>query len=313
MQYISQLREGDQVLEHYLCKEKQILKTKAGKTYISLKLQDKTGIVDAKIWNLNDGINNFEEYDYIKIDGLVILFQSALQINIRRLRKSQEGEYEPKDYIPTTTRNIEEMYKELISYINKIKHPKVKKLVELFFIEDIEFINKFKGHSAAKSMHHNFFGGLLEHTLAILNLCEFYINQYPIINQDILYASALFHDMGKMEELSTFPMNDYTDEGKMIGHIIISIEWINDKIKQIPNFPSELANHIKHCILAHHGQLEYGSPKKPQTIEALALHFADNTDAKLRTFSDMLTITDVEDNWLGWQKIFESNIRKTTF
>lgn len=313
MQYISELREGEQVCEHFLCKQKQVLKTRAGKTYYSLKLQDKTGIVDAKIWDLNDGINDFNEHDYIKIDGQVVTFQNAYQLNIRRLRRSQEGEYDIKDYIPTASRDIEEMYNELLGYIKKIENKHVKKLTESFFVEDKDFVKKFKEHSAAKTMHHSYMGGLLEHTLCILNMCEFYANQYPVINKDILYSAAMFHDMGKINELSSFPVNDYTDEGQLLGHIIISLGWIDNKIKELDNFPVKLGNLIKHCIIAHHGELEYGSPKKPQTIEALALHFADNTDAKLRTFSDAIANTDEEGDWLGWQRIFDSNIRKTNF
>lgn len=313
MRFISELREGDQVVEHYLCKNKQVLKTRAGKTYYSLRLQDKTGVVDAKIWDLSNGIDNFEEHDYIKIDAQVVSFQNSLQLNIRRLRKSQEGEYDTKDFIPVSSRDIEEMYKLLLDYVNKIKNPHLRKLVDLFFVEDKEFVAKFKAHSAAKTLHHSFMGGLLEHTLCVLDLCSFYAKQYPIINTDILYTAALCHDMGKMSELSSFPINEYTDEGQLLGHIIISLEWINDRIKKIPNFPPKLANHLKHCIIAHHGELEYGSPKKPETIEALALHFADNTDAKLRTFSDVISSTEEEGDWLGWQKIFDTNIRKTTF
>ncbi|TCK89043.1 3'-5' exoribonuclease [Natranaerovirga hydrolytica] len=313
MYYISELREGEQVSEHYLCKQKQILKTRAGKTYYSLKLQDKTGILDAKVWDLNDGIDDFNQNDYIKVEGQVVTFQSAYQLNIRRIRRSQEGEYDPKNYIPTSDRDLDEMYQELLGYIEAIQEPTIKQLTEKFFVEDKDFVNKFKEHSAAKSMHHSYMGGLLEHTLCILNLCEFYAKQYPIINKDILYASALFHDIGKMEELSTFPENDYTDEGQLLGHIIIVLQWIDEKAKEITGMKKSIINHIKHCIIAHHGELEYGSPKKPQTIEALALHFADNTDAKLRTFTELLGSSIEEGPWIGWQRIFDSNIRKTTF
>lgn len=313
MRYIADLREGDQVVEHYLCVNKQVLKTRSGKTYYSLKLQDKTGVVDAKIWDLNDGINDFNEHDYVKIDALVITFQNSIQLNIRRLRKSDEGEYEPKEYVPVSNRDINEMYKEIMDYVKSIENKYLSQLVNKFFVEDKVFIKQFKEHTAAKTMHHNFMGGLLEHTLSVLNLCEFYTKQYPIINKDILYTAALFHDIGKLSELSSFPIIEYTDEGQLLGHIMISIEWISAKIREIPMFPVALANMVKHCIIAHHGELEYGSPKKPQTIEALALHFADNTDAKLMTMQDMLQTSEVEDDWLGWQRMFDSNIRKTRF
>jgi 3'-5' exoribonuclease len=313
MRYIADLKEGEQVQEHYLCVNKQVLKTRAGKTYYSLKLQDKTGVVDAKIWDLNDGINNFNEHEYIKIDASVITFQSSIQLNIRRLRKSSEGEYEPKDYIPVSNRDIDEMYNELMVYVNDIENKYLSALVKKFFVEDKEFIKTFKDHTAAKTMHHSYLGGLLEHTLCVVKMCEFFANQYLVINKDVLYTAALFHDIGKIKELSKFPIIEYTDSGQLLGHIMISIEWVGEKMKEIIGFPEDLAHMIKHCIIAHHGELEYGSPKKPQTIEALALHFADNSDAKLRTFQDVLENGDVQDNWLGWQRIFESNVRRTRF
>lgn len=313
MRYIADLREGEQVQEHYLCVNKQVLKTRAGKTYYSLKLQDKTGVVDAKIWDLNDGINDFNEHEYIKIDALVITFQNSIQLNIRRLRKSSEGEYDPREYIPVSNRDIGEMYEELLVYVHAIENKYLSTLVKKFFIEDRDFISIFKSHTAAKTMHHSYLGGLLEHTLCVLNMCEFLANQYTMINKDILYTAALFHDVGKMNELSAFPIIEYTDPGQLLGHIVITIEWISDKIRQIVGFPDALGNMVKHCILAHHGELEYGSPKKPQTIEALALHFADNCDAKLRTFTDLLEGSEVEGNWLGFQRIFDSNVRRTKF
>lgn len=313
MRYLAEIRENEQVVEHYLCINKQLLKTKAGKSYYSLKLQDKSGTIDAKVWDLNDGINHFDEGDYVKIDALAILFQGSIQLNIKRLRQSSGGEYDPKDYIPMSNRDIDEMYKELMVFIDSIKNTHLKQLVDSFFVDDKDFINKFKYHTAAKSMHHNFSGGLLEHTLSVLNLCSFYAKQYPIINRDLLYTAALFHDMGKLDELSSFPIVEYTDSGQLIGHILISIEWINNKIKEIDGFPENLANLVKHCVISHHGELEYGSPKKPQIIEAFALNFADNTDAKLQAVSDLLESTEVEEDWLGWQRMFDGNIRKTRY
>jgi 3'-5' exoribonuclease len=313
MRYIADLKEGEQVQEHYLCVNKQVLKTRAGKTYYSLKLQDKTGVVDAKIWDLNDGINDFNEHEYIKIDASVITFQNSIQLNIRRLRKSSEGEYEPREYIPVSNRDINEMYDEIMVFVNDIENKYLSALVKKFFVEDKEFIKAFKDHTAAKTLHHSYLGGLLEHTLCVVKMCEFFANQYSVINKDVLYTAALFHDIGKMKELSKFPIIEYTDSGQLLGHIMIGIEWIGEKMKEIVGFPEDLAHMIKHCILAHHGELEYGSPKKPQTIEALALHFADNSDAKLRTFQDVLENGDIQDNWLGWQRIFESNVRRTRF
>lgn len=311
MRYIGELREGEMVSETYLCKSKQSLKTKAGKTYYSLMLQDKTGSLDAKVWD-TAGIDHFESMEYIHVDGQIVSFQGSLQLNIKRVRRSQEGEYDPIDFMPMTSKNIDEMYKEVVDFISKLQQPHLKKLLESFFIEDKNFITLFKNHSAAKNVHHGFVGGLLEHTLSVVKLCDYYSNYYPIINRDLLITAALFHDIGKVQELSAFPENDYTDDGQLLGHIFIGAEIVGERIKTIPNFPKQLGIELKHCILAHHGELEYGSPKKPAIVEALALNFADNTDAKLQTMTELFNSTDEKMEWMGYNRFFESNIRRTT-
>jgi 3'-5' exoribonuclease len=312
MRYIGELRDGEMVSETYLCKAKQTLKTKAGKSYYSLLLQDKTGILDSKIWELSAGIDHFEAMDYIRVDGQVVSFQGSLQLTIKRVRKSQEGEYDPADFMPITNKNIEEMYSQLLQYISRIQQPHLKKLVESFFVEDKAFAARFKKHSAAKSVHHGFVGGLLEHTLGVTKLCDYYADNYPIINRDLLIAAAVFHDIGKLEELSSFPENDYTDDGQLLGHIFIGAELVGTRIRTIPNFPAQLGVELRHCILSHHGELEYGSPKKPAIVEAFALNFADNTDAKIQTMTELLSGADDKVDWIGFNRLFDTNIRKTT-
>ena len=311
MRYIGELREGEMLSENYFCKVKQSLKTKAGKTYYSLILQDKTGTLDAKVWDLGPGIDHFESMDYIHIDGQVTSFQNSLQLNIKRIRKCQEGEYDPKDFMPVTDKNIEEMYRSLLGYIERMTNPHVKKLAESFFKDDQDFARRFKNHSAAKSVHHGFIGGLLEHTLSVVNLCNYLADQYPL-NRDVLLACAMFHDIGKLEELSPFPENDYTDEGQLLGHIIIGSQQVAARIATIPGFPKKLAGEIIHCILSHHGELEYGSPKKPATMEALALSYADNTDAKLQTMKEALAAGEEKAEWVGYNRFFETNIKRSS-
>lgn len=312
MRYINELREGEMLSETYLCKSKQSLKTKAGKSYYSLLLQDKTGTLDAKVWELSNGIENFDSMDYIHIEGQITSFQNTLQLNIKRVRKSQEGEYDPSDFVPTTTKNIDEMYNEILTIISKMTNPYLSKLVNSFFVEDKEFVKAFKYHSAAKTVHHGFVGGLVEHTLGVTKLCEYMATNYPLINRDLLISAALFHDLGKLDEISTFPENDYTDDGQLLGHIYIGTEKVGARIRTIPNFPKSLENELKHCILSHHGELEYGSPKKPALIEAVALTYADNTDAKLQTMTEILNGADDKSDWLGYNKFFESNIRRSS-
>lgn len=311
MRYISDLREGDMVKEVYLCKQKQTLKTKNGKSYDALILQDKTGTIDTKIWDLSSGIDHFEAMDYVYIDGQVTSFQGNLQMNVQRLRKAQEGEYNPGDYMPQTKKNIKELIYELTSFVNSVKEPHLNKLLSMLFIEDKEFVKKFANHSAAKSVHHGFIGGLLEHTISVTKMCDFIASNYPIINRDLLITAAILHDVGKTTELSSFPQNDYTDDGQLLGHIFIGAQMASNLADKIPGFPAKLKSELCHCILAHHGELEYGSPKKPALVEAIALTMADNTDAKLETFTEAIENNADNTGWLGYNRLFESNIRRT--
>lgn len=311
MNYINELRDGEMISEVYLCKNKVVAKTKAGKSYYSMQLQDKTGIIDAKVWELNNAIAHFEPMNYIRVDAQVTSFNGALQLNVKRVRVADAGEFEPADYMPCSDKDIESMYKELLDIINSVSDANLNKLLKCFFVDDADFVKKFKNHSAAKSIHHGFIGGLLEHTLSVAKLCIYIADNYPVIKRDLLVSAAIFHDIGKIDELSTFPENDYTDEGQLVGHIVMGTMMVGEKMKQIDGFPVTLGNELKHCILAHHGELEYGSPKKPALIEALALAHADNLDAKLQTFKEVLDDNKDKTDWLGYNKMFESNVRIT--
>lgn len=313
MKYIESFREGEHINDIYLVKFKQAALTKAGKPYDNVILQDKTGTIDAKIWDPGSvGIEDFDAMDYIDVTGDVSSFQGNLQLSIKRARKVQEGEYEPKDYLPTSDRNVDEMYGEVKALIDSIKNPYLNQLLHRFF-DDADFEKRFKFHSAAKSVHHGFVGGLLEHSLSVANNCDFFAKNYPILNRDLLVTAALFHDVGKLKELSTFPENDYTDAGQLLGHIVIGSEWVGEEIKKIEGFPVVLANELRHCILAHHGELEYGSPKKPALVEAVALSFADNIDAKMETVKELLAgVPDNNLEWQGYNRFMESNFRKTS-
>lgn len=284
MRYIEDLREDMTINEIYFCRKKQELQTKAGKPYYSVTLQDKTGNLDGKVWNtMSGGIDEFSSLDYINVSGRITSFQGNLQLNIDRVRKCEEGEYDEADYMPCTKKNMDEMYGELTQLIGTIKEPHLKQLLEQFFVQDGTFQKNFRQHSAAKSVHHGFIGGLLEHTLGVTKLCDFFANTYPLINRDLLLTAAMFHDMGKLIELSGFPENDYTDAGQLLGHIYIGAHMVENACDGIEGFPQQLKRELIHCILAHHGELEYGSPKKPALVEAFALNFADNVDAKFET------------------------------
>ena len=295
MKFIKELKEGDRVFDIYLCKHKQEAVTKNGKPYESVILQDKTGTIDAKVWEPNNpGIGDYDDLDYIEVYGDVTNFQGQLQISVKRIRVCREGEYNPSDYLPVSSKGIDTMYNELKTLIGSIKNTYLHQLLQDLFIDDADFAKKFCNSSAAKTVHHGFVSGLLEHTLGVTKLCDYYCSAYPILQRDLLLTAAMCHDIGKVKEISAFPVNDYTDDGQLLGHIVMGAQMVGERAAKIDGFPHNLLAELQHCILAHHGKLEYGSPKVPALIEAVALNYADDTDAKMETF-----------------RLFESNLRAT--
>jgi 3'-5' exoribonuclease len=313
MRYIEELKEDERIVEHYYCKQKHSLKSRAGKSYLSLKLQDKTGTIEAKVWELNKDIQNFEENDYIKVDGTVLMYQNDLQLKVSKIRKCSSGEYEPSDYIRTTEKDVNYLINEIENYIDSLDNVFIKKLLQNIIINNEEINKAFITHSAAKTMHHGYMGGLIEHTLSLVQICDFMSGRYKNVNRDILIATAMLHDIGKIYELSAFPVNDYTDDGQLLGHIVMGTELITLEASKIEGFPHKLQSLIKHGVLSHHGEYEYGSPKKPKTIEALILHCADNMDSKINMFEEFLANNNTKGHWAGYHKMLTRNMRDSNF
>ena len=264
------------------------------------------------MWEPNSpGIGDFEALDYVEIIGDVSIFNGALQVSVKRARVCQEGEYDPREFLPVSSKDIDQMYKELTELINSVENQYLNQLLKMFFVENEKFVKAFKNSSAAKSVHHGFIGGLLEHTLSVAKLCDYYCSVYPILKRDLLITAAICHDIGKVKELSSFPENDYTEEGQFLGHIVMGSEMIGEAARRIDGFPKLLETELKHCILSHHGELEYGSPKKPAIVEAIALNFADNTDAKMETFTELMNNSQNPDMWQGFSRVLDTNIRGT--
>lgn len=307
MRYIKDLRENERVIEHYMCKKKESRESRAGKGFLSLKLQDKTGLIEAKIWDMTNDIGAFDEGDIIKIDGTVGSYLGELQLKIVKARRSREGEFVMSDFIAATEKDVAEMFGKVSALIKSVKCPHVKKLLENIFSQNEA---AFKSHSAAMYMHHAYMGGLLEHTLSVAETCVFLGGRYRYVNADVLLAGALLHDIGKIFELSPLPQNEYTDDGQMLGHIILGLETVSAEIAKISGFPRETASLIKHCLIAHHGEFEFGSPKLPATPEAMILHFADNIDAKLTTFAEIYDRDTTPGKWTAYQKSLGRYIRK---
>ena len=311
MKYIREWKEGDRIAGVYLCKTKNPAVTKNGKPYENLILQDKTGQIDAKIWEPHsEGIAEFAPMDYVDVFGDVTSFNGVLQLSVKRARLCREGEYNPADYVPVSERNNEEMYGELTDIVKSVKNRHLHALLRTFFVEDEDFAVQFRKSSAAKSVHHGFVGGLMEHTIGVAKLCDHLAAVYPILNRDLLVSAALLHDVGKVTELSAFPENDYTDEGQFLGHIYIGAKEAEVRASRLPHFPVLLKNELVHCILAHHGKLEFGSPKKPALPEAIALNLADELDAKMETFKELFA-SSVTPGWQGYNRLFESHIFET--
>lgn len=312
MKFLNELKEGDRISDVYLCKHKASAVTKNGKSYDNVILQDKTGTMDAKIWDPNSpGIAEFSALDYIEVVGEVNSFMGSLQVNVKRVRLCREGEYEPANYLPVSEKSVDGMFDELLGIIGSIQNTYLKQLLESFFVQDQSFAKAFQKSSAAKAVHHGFVGGLLEHTLSVTKLCDYYCTAYPILKRDLLLTAAMCHDIGKVKELSAFPTNDYTDEGQFLGHIVMGSQMVAEKAAQIPGFPHQLLIQVQHCILAHHGKYEYGSPKLPALVEAVALNYADDTDAKMETFKEILSNNAGNMEWLGFNRLFESNLKAT--
>lgn len=312
MRYINTLLEGMHIAETYLCKSKMVLVSKVGKEYASLTLSDKTGTVDGKIWDLTSGaIKPFEAMDYVEIEADVTVFNGTIQLNIKRIAKVPEENINLMEYMPSTDKDIDTMYAQFLDAISSVKNRYLNALLQEFFVKDDRIKADFCRSSAAKSVHHGFMGGLLEHTLSITNLCRYISSTYTHVNHDLLMTAAILHDVGKTRELSAFPANDYTDAGQLLGHIIIGVNMIMEKARLIPGFPEDILNQLVHCILAHHGELEYGSPKKPAMVEALALNMADNLDSKMQIMKEIMDGAVEDATWLGYNRMFESNIRRT--
>jgi len=314
MLFIQEMHEGMKIAGIYLCKSKNAAVTRNGKSYENVMLMDRTGTIDAKIWEPDSAaIDDFDALDYVDIIGDVTKYNGNLQLSLKRVRKAQEGEYEPKDYLPVSDKNPEEMFRALMTYLDKVENPFLHRLLEIFFREDEELASRFRTASAARTIHHSFVGGLLQHTLYVTNMCYFFTRYYPVLNRDLLLTAAMLHDIGKVKEISPFPECDYTDDGQLLGHIMIGAEMIHDAAGKIEGFPARLESDLKHCILAHHGEYEYGSPKKPALAEALALNLADNADAKLESMTELMraNVQKGPNEWFGFNRIFDSNIRKT--
>jgi len=296
--YIKDIQTGEKVVDSFLVTEKNMAFSQKGSPYLNLRLKDKTGQVEGKIWdNAREWDKQFRKGDVIQINARAVSFRNSLQLSILSLTPLDDSDVILNDYLPTTRGNIEAMFGDLQSFIDRIENPPLKKLLKAFF-DDRETAERFKRAPAAKSLHHIYLGGLLEHTHSVIRLLDQIASHYPGVNRDLLLTGGILHDIGKISEFSYDRLVEYSDEGRLIGHIIIGVEMIDQKIAGIPEFPESLAMELRHLILSHHGILEYGSPKRPKTLEALIVHYVDDLDAKVNSFQQYLN--DFRNEETGW-------------
>ncbi len=285
--------------ETFLVSEKHILKARNGDEYVGLKLKDRSGIIDAKIWNnLIHLKDKFEAGDFVRITGESNYYNDNWQVIIKDLERLDENEVDKKAFLPSTKRNIEELEEELLGLIDSVKHSGLRKLLEEIFTYE-KFYERFIHAPAAKSMHHAYVGGLLEHTVSVARIASMLAENYEDIDRDLLVTAALLHDIGKVYELDPVTFN-YTTEGKLLGHIVIGYTVIQNKIKELNLLREETRINLLHCILSHHGEYEYGSPKKPKTKEAVLLHLIDMLDSRMQPVVD----AKVDEN-TGWSDMIK--------
>jgi 3'-5' exoribonuclease len=304
--FVSDIKDRDQLKEVFLVKEKITAMAKNGKPYLTIKLMDKSGDVDAKVWDNVDQIaGRFEKDDFLEVSAKASVYLGKMQLVISELRKMPEEEVELADFLPETDRDIKEMEEELAALLATITNSWLVSLLESFF-KDSEVMALYRVAPAAKGMHHVYLGGLLEHSLAVASLVDAVTPLYTGFNRDLLIAGALLHDVGKVREMKFSRSFDYSDEGKLIGHITIGVEMIHERVCRIPDFPTELAMQLKHLILSHHGQYEYGSPKRPKTIEATVLNYLDDLDSKINGIRTHIRKEgEMRGNWTAYHRLYD--------
>ncbi|OQX70559.1 MAG: 3'-5' exonuclease [Candidatus Cloacimonas sp. 4484_275] len=268
-----------EIISYFLVTQKELRQDKNDNYFIRLKITDKTGSITGNVWNNAKPISEmFEEGDVIKIKAKVVSFNTQIQLSITKIRKMENEEFDLTNFLETTTKDIDELSDKLFSYIDNLENEYLKKLLLIIF-EDKEFFNLFAKAPAAKNWHHNYIGGLLEHTVSVVQICDFASKMYPV-NKDILITGAILHDIGKVFEYNVKTVIDFSVQGRLIGHIPLGDQFVCEKAAAVNNFPEDLLMKIRHLILSHHGEYEKASARLPQTIEAVVLHYADNLDAQ---------------------------------
>lgn len=285
---VADLAAGAEVDEIYLVSSKEMRTTKAGKPYLKLRVSDRTGTVDCMVWDNAEQFGaEFQAGDLVALCARVSEYEGKPQLEASKVAPAPPGRADPRDFLPSTFRDVEELKGFLRFHVDSVFDPDYSALLRSFFA-DARFLDLFASAPAAKSFHHAYLGGLLEHTVSVAGLCESISQQYPRVNRDLLVTAALLHDVGKVEELTYEKAIDYSDSGRFLGHVLLGVTMVRDRTRALPGFPPDKEQYLLHAIASHHGELEWGSPKRPKTIEALILHHVDNLDAKVKGFLEIV-------------------------
>ena len=305
------MKSGEKVSTSFLVSEKNLAYSQKGAPYLNLRLKDKTCELDGKVWeNATELDGYFKKGDIVHIVGRILSYKNNLQVSVLEVKKTEDEEIDPADYFPTSSRDADDMFAELLVIVEQIQTPCLKDLLLAFF-RDEQIVKLFKKAPAAKGFHHVYLGGLLEHTLSVIRLLDLAARHYTGVNRDLLLTGGILHDIGKIYEFQYDRLIDYSDAGRLVGHIVMGVEMLDARIAKIEGFPENLAMELRHLILSHHGTLEYGSPKRPKTLEAMIVHYIDDLDAKVNAFQTFTSgIPDSESNWTPFHRLFERYIYK---
>jgi 3'-5' exoribonuclease len=310
--YLQDIKPGDKIASSFLVAEKNMAFSQKGSAYLNVRLKDKTGEIDGKVWDNAMALDQvFKKGDIVYMEGRAQTYRNALQISIITVKPCAPEDVDPSDYLPVSKVNTTAMFQDILAYIDAISSEPIKKLLTAFFYDE-KTADLFRRAPAAKGFHHIYLGGLLEHTLSVVRLLDHAAKHYPQLNRDLLIAGGILHDIGKIYEFSYDGLIAYSDEGRMIGHLVMGVEMIDKKIEAIPDFPVQLALELRHIILSHHGEFEFGSPKRPKTLEALVIHFMDDLDAKVNAFESFVAAdaANADSDWTTYNRFFERYLYK---
>jgi len=306
--YVADLEADQTITSFFLVWDKQIRTTREGKPFLRLELGDRTGTIEARMWeNFEDPAGAIARDDFVKVQGRVELYRNRPQLALDRLRRAEPAEVDPADYFPHTGEDIEQLYSRLREFVAAVAHPWLRRLL-VSVIEDPEIVPKLKRAPAAKTMHHAYLGGLLEHIVSLCGLCRAVAARYPEADPDLLLTGAILHDLGKTDELSYERSFAYSTEGLLLGHIVLELERINNKIAALEGFPPELKTLVQHLVVSHHGRYEFGSPKLPMFREALLLHYLDDLDSKMAAVRAAFASPAGDREWTEWSPALERRL-----